>query len=313
MPFDGSGNFNRLYSWVTDALGGLFISSTKMDQEMNGFATGLSDCMTRDGQSPPTANIPMNGKKFTGMTTGAASSDSASILDVTSRIASAEWQARTESFVFVNASQFQATGADYTATYVRGRRVKIVVTAGTTYGNISASSFGGGNTTVTVTNLNPFNLDAGLSAVSLGLISNTPTSVPQFGYALFRSSGDQAVTLNTDTQLTALVAAYDIDGETSGATYTPLESGVYLITLRIASVALGPSGMFYLNDGIVTNAVGITPVNYANAAEYGGFFCAHASMAVQLIKSATYNFRVLLGATTTTKGTYTQVSVTRLA
>jgi hypothetical protein len=36
-------------------------------------------------------------------------------------------------------------------------------------------------------------------------------------------------------------------------------------------------------------------------------------MAVQLTKAATYNFRVLLSATTTCKATDTQVSVSRMA
>jgi hypothetical protein len=203
MPFDGSGNFNRLFNWVTDALGGLFINATKMDQEFNGIATALSDCVTRDGQSPPTTNLPMGTKKLTGLGPGSAATDSASIVDVTSRIAVAEWQAFSGATLqFVNATQFKTLALDTTGTFVRGRRLKIVVTAGTTYCNVNASTFGGGDTTVTVTNLNPFNLDAGLSAVNYGLISNTPTSAPQFGYALFRTSGDQAITLNTDTQLT---------------------------------------------------------------------------------------------------------------
>lgn len=65
MPFNGSGTFNRLYSWVQDAANGIKIRADRMDNEMNGMATGLSTCVTRDGQSPATANLPMGGFKHT--------------------------------------------------------------------------------------------------------------------------------------------------------------------------------------------------------------------------------------------------------
>jgi len=67
MSFDGSGHFSRLYSWVVDAANGVKISSTRTDAEDNGFATGLSNCICRDGQSTVSADIPWNTKKITGL------------------------------------------------------------------------------------------------------------------------------------------------------------------------------------------------------------------------------------------------------
>lgn len=64
MPFDGSGNFNRVMNWVSDALAGIKIRSDRHDQEDDNFAAGLSNTLTKDGQSQPTANIPMNGKRL---------------------------------------------------------------------------------------------------------------------------------------------------------------------------------------------------------------------------------------------------------
>ena len=75
MPFSGTGVFNRLYSWASDAAASLKISSSRMDAEFNGIATGLTNCMTRDGQSPATANIPMGGFKLTGLANASASTD----------------------------------------------------------------------------------------------------------------------------------------------------------------------------------------------------------------------------------------------
>lgn len=64
MPFDGSGNFNRVMNWVSDAAANIKIRADRHDQEDDNLASGLSNTLTKDGQSQPTADIPMNGKKL---------------------------------------------------------------------------------------------------------------------------------------------------------------------------------------------------------------------------------------------------------
>jgi hypothetical protein len=64
MPFDGSGNFNRVMNWVSDELANIKIVANRHDSEDDNFASGLSNCITKDGQTQPTANIPMNGKRL---------------------------------------------------------------------------------------------------------------------------------------------------------------------------------------------------------------------------------------------------------
>jgi hypothetical protein len=59
LAFNGSGVFQRLYSWVNDAAANIKIRADRMDAEMDGFATGLSTCITKDGQTTVTANLPM--------------------------------------------------------------------------------------------------------------------------------------------------------------------------------------------------------------------------------------------------------------
>lgn len=77
MAYNGAGIFNRLYSWVADAANGIDILSTRMDNEMDGFATGLSNAVTRDGQSPFLANIPAGGFKITGLANPTLAQDAA--------------------------------------------------------------------------------------------------------------------------------------------------------------------------------------------------------------------------------------------
>lgn len=76
MAFNGSGTFNRIYDWTTDEGNGIDIEASRMDGEDDGFATGLSTCITKDGQTTISANIPFNSKKITGLANGSARTDS---------------------------------------------------------------------------------------------------------------------------------------------------------------------------------------------------------------------------------------------
>jgi hypothetical protein len=58
MAFNGSGVFNRIHNWVTDKGNLVKITASRQDTEDDGFATGLSNTICRDGQSTTTAAIP---------------------------------------------------------------------------------------------------------------------------------------------------------------------------------------------------------------------------------------------------------------
>lgn len=73
MAFNGSGVFVRLYNWVNDAAANIKIRADRMDNEFNGMATGLSTCITKDGQTTITANLPMSGFNHTGVAIATAS------------------------------------------------------------------------------------------------------------------------------------------------------------------------------------------------------------------------------------------------
>jgi len=64
MPFDSNGTFNRVRNWVSDAAAGIKIKSDLHDSEDNGFAAGLSTCITKDGRTQPTADLPFNAKRL---------------------------------------------------------------------------------------------------------------------------------------------------------------------------------------------------------------------------------------------------------
>ena len=58
MSFNGSGTYVRNYSWANDAANGIKIRADRMDTEDNGFATGLSTVICKDGQTTTTGMIP---------------------------------------------------------------------------------------------------------------------------------------------------------------------------------------------------------------------------------------------------------------
>lgn len=76
MPgFDGAGTFVRTYNWTSDASNAIPILASRMDTEDNGFAAGLSNCITRDGQGKPSSDISWNSHKITNLADATADTD----------------------------------------------------------------------------------------------------------------------------------------------------------------------------------------------------------------------------------------------
>lgn len=81
MPFNGSGAFNPPgadYPAVANTL----IEATKRNNIDADFATGLSTCLTKDGQTTVTANIPFAGFRLTGVGAATARTDAAQYAQV---------------------------------------------------------------------------------------------------------------------------------------------------------------------------------------------------------------------------------------
>lgn len=65
MPYDGFGNYVRNTDWTADRDAGIKILADKHDIQDDDFAGALTQCITRDGQSSVTADIPLNGHRLT--------------------------------------------------------------------------------------------------------------------------------------------------------------------------------------------------------------------------------------------------------
>lgn len=81
MSFNGSGTF------VVNTAGqpvvpNTVISATAFNALTADLANGLSTCITKDGQTTPTANIPMGNNKITGLAPGTSGTDAANLSQV---------------------------------------------------------------------------------------------------------------------------------------------------------------------------------------------------------------------------------------
>ena len=106
MPFDGSGTFTRVTGWVADATAGIKIRADRHDLQDDDFTAGLSLVITRDGQTQPTNDIPLNGHRLIGVGDPVNDGD----------VATKGWLARTP-FAVAGADnlgriKFQGTEAD---------------------------------------------------------------------------------------------------------------------------------------------------------------------------------------------------------
>jgi hypothetical protein len=88
MSWNGAGVFTRLYSWVTDYGNSLPISPTRIDADTNDIVGGLNNCLTRDGQGKPSANLNMNGFKITNMAAATIAGDAVRYEQVSALITS---------------------------------------------------------------------------------------------------------------------------------------------------------------------------------------------------------------------------------
>ncbi len=75
MSFNGSGLFTLNDTLDNGTLG----DAVEVNNILTNIASGLSNAVCKDGQTTITANLPMNGFKFTGVAPGAARTDTATI------------------------------------------------------------------------------------------------------------------------------------------------------------------------------------------------------------------------------------------
>jgi hypothetical protein len=82
MPRNGSGTYTRPQS---DYVPGTTILATSVNSDLNDMAQALTASIAKDGQTTPTANIPLGGFRITGLGNGTSATDAATLGQVDGR------------------------------------------------------------------------------------------------------------------------------------------------------------------------------------------------------------------------------------
>jgi hypothetical protein len=120
MPRNGSGTYSLPAG--NPVVTGTTISSTTHNNTMSDVATALTNSLAKDGQTTPTANLPLGGFKFTGMGTGSASTDSATL-----------GQIQAQAYLYLasvsGTDTITASTSPVTAAYAAGQTFRFVAAA----------------------------------------------------------------------------------------------------------------------------------------------------------------------------------------
>lgn len=195
MAFNGSGVFSLVAG--NPVVTGTTISSTWANSTLSDIATGLSTTLTKDGQSTPTANIPLGGFKMTG--SGAATLNGDLV--------------RFEQVPAMSQSQngtFYTTGGTTTAytltptpaltSLVAGQRFNVVFNAANTSTTPTLAISG-----LTAKNLKVYNADGSKTDPAVGsLAANRIADVIYDGtdYVVFDNPGPVSELVNAQTGTT---------------------------------------------------------------------------------------------------------------
>lgn len=160
MAFNGAGVFNRLYSWATDKTNAILVRADRMDAEMDGIATGLSNAICKDGQTTITANIPLNSYQLTGVGNGTTAQAAATVSQV--QAGAFAWNATAGG----TADAINVTVSPTPGSYVAGMTIHTVPASNNT-----------GTATLNVNGLGVKTIKVGTANLSAGdILANVPAA-----------------------------------------------------------------------------------------------------------------------------------------
>lgn len=280
MAFAG-GIFSRLYNFVTDRNNGVHIMASRVDDEMAGFATGLSNCILKDGTQTLTADIPWGGRKITGL--GAATLGTDAMNRDTGDL---RWlKAASETRDVVTTGSFSGLNATFTGTLgVTGvatlHNTSVIgtlgVTAATTLAALSATTITASSTLgVTGASTLAAATFSGLGTFNAGLATTSLTASTTLGVTGLSTLGSLSVT--------------GTSSHTGNATFSGTLGVTGLSTLGSLTVTGATSLATLTTSGNATigGAIGVT-----NNGGFGSITCSGTSLfsgAATFNGTATFN------------------------
>ena len=207
MSFNGSGTF-QINSTGQPVVTGTVISSTAFNALTADLATGLSTCITKDGQTTPSANIPLGGYKITNLAAGTNATDA------------------------VNYSQLQSSAAKYLSVSGTDTITASLTPALTVYTAGDTFSFTVANTNTTSVTINIDSLGAkaitrdGSTALAAGDLVAGEIVMIVYDGTRFQVINPNAFT-NLNVSGTATVATLSVTGTVGALTSTSTFTDTY--------------------------------------------------------------------------------------
>lgn len=268
MPFNGSGTFVSLPAPDFPALPGTTILASSFNANMNDvFTNGLTNCLTRDGQSPPTANLPMAGFRFTNLGNGVNDTDSAALGQVTGlrgQVGVVDWDTRVLTGIFeATAPSLTSPATNFPPTTDLG--MLHVVAQGALVNQVYVTAFSsyqrqkiGGVFTAWVSN-----------QVGLNLIVNSGLQLWSRGTSLVSGTGRRYL-------------ADQVPTNSVGTTYVPTQQ-----SFAVGQTDVNPEARFFIRN-VVTSV--------ANAANFCAVEMPIESVRTMAGKQVTFSFYAKAGS-----------------
>lgn len=232
MSFNGSGTF-QINTAGQPVVAGTTITATAFNALTADLATGLSTCMTKDGQTVATANIPMGNNRITGMAAGTAATDAANLTQVQTTAAKLLSVSGTDTIT--------ASGTPTVAAYTSGAMYYFTPAANNTSAvTINIDSLGAKNITkegstalaagdlvsgkVAVivydgTRFQLVNVTASSSTGNITFSTNTISTSNTNGNIIMSPNGSGQILMNTSSSVYSGQAILEVVGETSTRIY----------------------------------------------------------------------------------------------
>jgi hypothetical protein len=300
MAFNGSGTFVRLYNWVNDKANSIKITASRMDAEMDGMATGLSTCITKDGQTVTTARVPF----AAGLSAGAGLVGTpAIVLDPTNAVSGLYQTTANEWRLSLNSTLKYTFGSNFTVAGNIG-----CGTTGGTQGSIGFNGSTSGSLTVrgpAVAGSNTLTLPAGTTDfTATGGTSQVVKQTSAGGaFTVAQLAASDLSNGTTGTGAVALAASPTFTGTLTAATVAPTNvTG----TTTNNDAATGAIGEYIESEVLFGSAVSLTnatPANVTSISLTAGDWDVSGNVGLSLAAATTVTRTI--GCVNTTSATLT--------